>query len=406
MRIALAISLFFIADVGSSAQSPPSNGQSFLQWVNENGLIGSSAAALASPAGDNVPNLLKFALGLDPTFPAPVDELPSSSLGASGDRTFTYLERSPIQASLQVEASANLFEWQSDSVVELRRTASSKGTLVTVKENLADAPDDVFFRLRVTLPPPPVALSNDPLHPTFLIFGPGNNEVSGQVATPRNTRDFFRFSVPAGRQLTAIYLEEWTAENDNLGYLHLDSGPTTVIPSSATASDFLGGAHVNRALYGPNDNLLLALAGAPQGGTGFPTPLPAGDYVVNVQQTGPEESFYRLRFVLAAEPLPIVQFVVRSSGASSYLIDGSPNASLTLIRGRTYEFQVSASGHPFLIKTTATTGTANTYRDGVTNNGLSSGTLTFTVPPGAPNTLFYICQFHSSMRGTINIVDP
>jgi len=368
--------------------------------------MGSSAAALASPAGDNVPNLLKFALGLDPKFPAPINELPSSSLGASGERTFTYLERSPIQASLQVEASANLLQWQSDAVVELRRTASSEGTLVTVKENLPGAPGGAFFRLRVTLPPPPVVLSNDPLNPTPFVFELGNNEVSGQVAAPRNTRDFFRFSVPIGQQLTAIYLEEWTAENDNLGYLHLDNGLTTVVPSPETVSDFLGGVHVNRALYRPNDNLLLALAGAPQGGTGFPAPLPAGDYVFNVQQTGPEESFYRLRFVLAAEPLPVVQFVVRNSGASSYLIDGSPNTSLTLIRGRTYEFQVAASGHPFLIKTTATTGTANRYQDGVTNNGLSNGTMTFTVPPGAPKTLFYICQFHSAMRGTINIVDP
>ena len=406
MRIAPAISFLITAAVGSLAQSPSSNGQSFLQWVNENGLTGSSAAALASPAGDNVPNLLKFALGLDPNLPAPVDQLPSISFGASGERTFTYLERSPIQASLQVEASANLLQWQSDAVVELRRTASSEGTLVTVKENFPDAPGGAFFRLRVSLPPPPLALSNDPLNPTPFVFVLGDNEVSGQVGTPRNTSDFFRFSVPTGWQLTAIYLAEWTAENDNLGYLHLDNGPTTVIPSPQSIGESLGGAHVNRALYGPSDNLLSALAEAPQGGAGFTAPLPAGDYVINVQQTGPEESFYRLRFVLAAEPLPVVQFVVRNSGASSYLIDGSPNASLTLIRGRTYEFQVTASGHPFLIKTTATTVTANSYQDGVTNNGLSSGTLTFTVPPGAPGTLFYICQFHSAMRGTINIIDP
>lgn len=37
-------------------------------------------------------------------------------------------------------------------------------------------------------------------------------------------------------------------------------------------------------------------------------------------------------------------------------------------------------GHPFLIKTTQITGTANTYSTGVTNNGASNGTLTFVVP--------------------------
>ena len=42
---------------------------------------------------------------------------------------------------------------------------------------------------------------------------------------------------------------------------------------------------------------------------------------------------------------------------------------------------------------------------GVTNNGAVSGTITFTVPTDAPNTLYYNCEFHGSMTGMITITD-
>ena len=45
------------------------------------------------------------------------------------------------------------------------------------------------------------------------------------------------------------------------------------------------------------------------------------------------------------------------------------------------------------------------YNTGVTGQGTANGTLTFTVPDNAPSTLAYVCQFHASMGGTINIVE-
>jgi hypothetical protein len=98
-------------------------------------------------------------------------------------------------------------------------------------------------------------------------------------------------------------------------------------------------------------------------------------------------------------------FNVTASGSSAYIINGQSNPTLTLTEGQTYTFNVSASGHPFWIKTTQTTGTGNQYNDGVTNNGVDVGTITFVVPYNAPSTLYYICQFHGSMVGTINIID-
>ncbi|RDI58163.1 CHRD domain-containing protein [Flavobacterium glaciei] len=105
-----------------------------------------------------------------------------------------------------------------------------------------------------------------------------------------------------------------------------------------------------------------------------------------------------------------LNYNVTNSGASSYIFNGngltnSNNPNLTLQRGKTYTFTVNTPGHPFLIKSVQSTGTANPYSDGVTNNGSSNGVITFTIPSNAPNTLYYICEFHSSMTGVITVTN-
>jgi hypothetical protein len=84
--------------------------------------------------------------------------------------------------------------------------------------------------------------------------------------------------------------------------------------------------------------------------------------------------------------------------------DNVINATINLVRGRTYKLAINAVGHPFWIQTVPGGYSSNNiYNTGVTNNGIESGTIIFAVPNDAPNTLFYACQFHSTMRGTINI---
>ncbi len=112
--------------------------------------------------------------------------------------------------------------------------------------------------------------------------------------------------------------------------------------------------------------------------------------------------FYR---VVAVLPPPPPDFAVSNSGTSSYLINGEANPELHLVRGQTYTISVNAAGHPFWIKTTATTGTGEQYNDGVTDNGTAVGEIVFTVPLDAPGTLYYICQFHSVMQGVISVSD-
>ena len=98
-------------------------------------------------------------------------------------------------------------------------------------------------------------------------------------------------------------------------------------------------------------------------------------------------------------------FTVTNQGLGAYIIDGQTNAPLQLTRGETYIFNINAAGHPFLLKTVQGNGVGNQFNSGVTGNGTQTGTLSFTVPLDAPNTLFYNCQFHASMTGTITVVN-
>lgn len=88
----------------------------------------------------------------------------------------------------------------------------------------------------------------------------------------------------------------------------------------------------------------------------------------------------------------------------SYTINGNANnPTITLTRGVTYTFAINAHElHPFQI----VDGNGTQYDNGVQNNNISQGTITFTVPTNAPSQLAYRCSFHLFFGGTINIVDP
>ena len=99
-------------------------------------------------------------------------------------------------------------------------------------------------------------------------------------------------------------------------------------------------------------------------------------------------------------------FNVGNNFSSDYVINSVNDPTLTLVRGRTYTFAINAPSHPFYIKTNAVTGSSASYNNGVTGNGIGSGTLTFTVPASAPNSLVYICSLHAAMQGTLIITNP
>jgi len=107
-------------------------------------------------------------------------------------------------------------------------------------------------------------------------------------------------------------------------------------------------------------------------------------------------------------------FVVTNTNSSSYHFEGlGENPTLTLFRGFTYKFYVSASeavggvNYPFWIRTKKVSGITNLYDygSGVVNNGDSVGNITFTVPYDAPNKLYYISSKNANLAGEFSVVN-
>ena len=88
--------------------------------------------------------------------------------------------------------------------------------------------------------------------------------------------------------------------------------------------------------------------------------------------------------------------------SSVSLGSGNKNPTLSIYRGQTYTFNISALGHPFEFWDDTF---SSTYTDGVTGTPTDNGQITFVVPGTAPNTLKYRCQNHFNMQGTINVLD-
>ena len=111
---------------------------------------------------------------------------------------------------------------------------------------------------------------------------------------------------------------------------------------------------------------------------------------------------------------PSVSYTVTNSGSGAYAFSGSadgdnPNLG-PMYKGGTYTFNVNATGHPFYLTTdNGSNFSAGTYfgeyTSGVTGSRTDSGTVTFTVPSNAPDTLYYQCGNHSAMRGAITVKD-
>ena len=93
-----------------------------------------------------------------------------------------------------------------------------------------------------------------------------------------------------------------------------------------------------------------------------------------------------------------------------YYVDGVQQGTVTLKAGNTYRFDQSDSSnlnHPLRLSTTSngTHSGGTEYTTGVVKNGVpgSSGAYTeITVADDAP-TLYYYCQNHSNMGGTVNV---
>ena len=97
-----------------------------------------------------------------------------------------------------------------------------------------------------------------------------------------------------------------------------------------------------------------------------------------------------------------VSVEANSSGSGNvYVINGQQKASLELERGKSYKFTYP-SGHPLRISETedGTHGEGNEYTNGVT---ISGDEITISLNSSSPNSLYYYCDQHSGMGGSITI---
>ncbi len=94
----------------------------------------------------------------------------------------------------------------------------------------------------------------------------------------------------------------------------------------------------------------------------------------------------------------------RSSGRGSKYHRQAVQSKIRVRIGDTINFAVSTTGHPFHIKTQQTTGTGNQV-SGVTNNGATSGTITWNTTGETAGVYYYQCEYHTNMTGMIELYD-
>lgn len=90
----------------------------------------------------------------------------------------------------------------------------------------------------------------------------------------------------------------------------------------------------------------------------------------------------------------------------AYAIDGDVGKVLSLERGKKYEFELGAGVdpfHPLYLGRTAKGQQTDPFENGVENAESTTGSVFFTVPTSAPDSLFYQCGNHVYMGGKMMI---
>ena len=128
---------------------------SFDDWIDSWSIPGDQRGALDSPAGDGIPNLLKFALGVPPPVNA-LDHAPTAALREAGDGSpalglLFARQRGAAGLSFAIEASENLKDWTEVPSWTETLAENPDGTLlVRMSEASAVSSSHKFIRLRVT----------------------------------------------------------------------------------------------------------------------------------------------------------------------------------------------------------------------------------------------------------------
>jgi hypothetical protein len=237
---------------------------------------------------------------------------------------------------------------------------------------------------------PDATRQNYQLEPGVISLEPDTQNVKNVITYP-GMNDAIGFQGGDQTRADQLYRSEYYAWDPFVDYdafinfsqyFWLPSGPPTVDVSAVGVPltdnfvvDRANGVYTFSGVNGSNPTLDL---------------VRGGSYTFQVAQNNKETVNYR----------------VTNNGTTAYLLDLQPNPTLTLARGNTYVFNITLTGvYPFWIKTALSLGTGDAYSSGVQRNGSSFGLVTFTVPQDAPDTLYYVSENQTNLRGTINVVD-
>jgi len=151
-----------------------------------------------------------------------------------------------------------------------------------------------------------------------------------------------------------------------------------------------------------------------------------GDYNINITGVAATASFATTAFTLNnrvesdfnvafAQTAGIAtytsEWIIAANGTSDYRFTGpgftgsENDPTIYLTRGEQYKFTNNLGAHPFQIQRQFQNTGGTAYNDGIVNNGVSNGTLTWNVRMDAPDILYYQCTSHTNMSGKIYIVN-
>lgn len=142
-------------------------------------------------------------------------------------------------------------------------------------------------------------LSDNGLAPTALTVAAGHNLVIGTMGNAGNgiDRDYFSFTIPAGYELSALWLLPATDVSGGASFLALQSGPqVTTNPTGTGVEALYGFNHYGADLVG--QDILTTIVGPQK------APLPAGTWSVWMQETGGQVRYYLDFVITPAVPEP------------------------------------------------------------------------------------------------------
>lgn len=227
--------------------------------------------------------------------------------------------------------------------------------------------------------------ANSAIEVTTQLFGPSY--------TPFNTRRY----TGNGSATTYTVSSGVTADSTIVSLNGVIQVPTNDYSVSSTTLTFAVAPSANASI------VIRELPGALQGDIGYTGSQGILGYLGSTGYTG---SASTTPGYSGSQGVPGgVYYSVTNNGTATFTINGATNPTLTLARGYTYYFTVNSPGYNFYIKTTNIIDVLNLYNTGVTNNGIDSGTITFTVPLDAPSNLYYISTTGTNMSGNIVVLD-